>query len=285
MDIRQLEYFITIVEEGTISAAAKKLHLTQPPLSLQIKHLEEELHTTLFIRNPRKVECTESGELLYKRAKSILEFVDQTQKEVSNQNNGKSGTLHLGIISSVHEWFIHEWILPFSKKYPSIHFHIVEANTYQLIESLEKNELDLAIVRTPFHVDHMNQRVLMHDSFVAIGHSHFFPNNQEEISLMDLKEKPLIIYQRWKETLDTYFHAYQIEPTYYCLNEDARTTLTWANAGLGVGIAPASSIQNLHISCEQKKISDELFHSDICILQNPLAFMSTTSRLFLECFE
>lgn len=285
MDIRQLHYFITIVEEGTISAAAKKLHLTQPPLSLQIKQLEEELNTTLLIRNPRKVECTESGQLLYKRAKSILEYVDQTQKEISNQSDGQSGTLHLGIISSVHEWLIHNWIIPFSKKYPTIHFHIVEANTYELIDRLEKNELDLAIVRTPFHVDNMNQKILMRDSFVAIGQSYFFTNNKEDISLMDLKDTPLIIYQRWKETLDTYFHSYQIEPNYYCLNEDARTTITWANAGLGVGIAPASAIQNLHVSCEQKKISDELFHSDICILQNPLAFLSTPSRLFLENFE
>lgn len=82
MDIRQLIYFATIVEEGSISAAAKKLHLSQPPLSYQLKLLEEELHLQLLQRGARGVQLTEAGKVLYKRAQGILELTERTQKEL-----------------------------------------------------------------------------------------------------------------------------------------------------------------------------------------------------------
>ena len=100
MDIRQLIYFATIVEEGSISAAAKKLHLSQPPLSYQLKLLEEELHLQLLQRGARGVQLTEAGKVLYKRAQGILELTERTQKELQAMAGGFAGTLHIGTVSS-----------------------------------------------------------------------------------------------------------------------------------------------------------------------------------------
>ena len=85
MDIRQLLYFTTIAEEGSISAAAKKLHLSQPPLSYQIKQLEAELKVKLFERTRAGVTLTEAGKLLYDRTENILGYVRSTELEVSNR--------------------------------------------------------------------------------------------------------------------------------------------------------------------------------------------------------
>ncbi|MDQ9868369.1 LysR family transcriptional regulator, partial [Acinetobacter baumannii] len=82
VDIRQLLYFTTIAEEGSISAAAKKLHLSQPPLSYQMKLLEEELHLPLIERSARGIALTEAGRVLYKRAQGILELSELTRKEM-----------------------------------------------------------------------------------------------------------------------------------------------------------------------------------------------------------
>lgn len=100
MDIRQLLYFTTIAEEGSISAAAKKLHLSQPPLSYQMKLLEEELHLPLIERSARGIALTEAGRVLYKRAQGILELSELTRKEMLAMASGFTGTLHIGTVSS-----------------------------------------------------------------------------------------------------------------------------------------------------------------------------------------
>lgn len=83
MDIKKLKYFVTIVEEGNISAAAKKLHISQPPLSSQIKLLEEELNLKLMERGPRNITLTRAGKLLYKRAKNIIDLANTTKKGIT----------------------------------------------------------------------------------------------------------------------------------------------------------------------------------------------------------
>ena len=83
MDFHQLQYFVAIAESGSITAAAKKLFLSQPPLSMQMKRLEKELGCILFLRGAREVQLTEAGKLLYTRAKSMLELRRITEEAVS----------------------------------------------------------------------------------------------------------------------------------------------------------------------------------------------------------
>ena len=82
MDLKQLLYFVTISDEGNISNAAKKLYLTQPPLSYQMKLLEDELNCTLFERGTRNIKLTDEGQLLYQRAKDILDLTSITKDEL-----------------------------------------------------------------------------------------------------------------------------------------------------------------------------------------------------------
>ena len=120
MDIRQLLYFTTIAEEGSISAAAKKLHLSQPPLSYQMKLLEEELHLPLIERSARGIALTEAGRVLYKRAQGILELSELTRKEMLAMASGFTGTLHIGTVSSSGASLL-GWRIPaFHQKYPQI---------------------------------------------------------------------------------------------------------------------------------------------------------------------
>ena len=100
MDIRQLLYFTTIAEEGSISAAAKKLHLSQPPLSYQMKLLEEELHLPLIERSARGIALTEAGRVLYKRAQGILELSELTRKEMLHRHFAHRDGVLLGRLSA-----------------------------------------------------------------------------------------------------------------------------------------------------------------------------------------
>jgi DNA-binding transcriptional LysR family regulator len=100
MDIRQLKYFLAIAEEKNITKAAKKLYISQPPLSQQLKLLEEELGVTLLERSTRKMKLTEAGKLLRHRAKQIIELMETSIKEIKNLNLGVKGILSIGFVSS-----------------------------------------------------------------------------------------------------------------------------------------------------------------------------------------
>ena len=124
MNLKQMEYFTAIVGEGSISGAARSLHISQPPLSAQMRQLEEELGVTLFDRGSRTIRLTEAGRLFYNRAVSILEMTKAARKELKQLEEGLLGTLRLGMISSVETQGIITSIASFRQRYPRMSFRI-----------------------------------------------------------------------------------------------------------------------------------------------------------------
>lgn len=98
MDLRTLRYFTVVAQERNITRAAEKLNMSQPPLSSQMRGLEEELGVTLFLRGKRRLELTEEGILLLRRANQILELTEKTRLELQERVNEVSGTLYLGMV-------------------------------------------------------------------------------------------------------------------------------------------------------------------------------------------
>ena len=96
MEFRVLQYFLAVTREGNISAAAQSLNLSQPSLSRQLRDLEEELGVTLFIRGKRRIELTEEGLILRKRASEMMQLVELTESEISEVKNNISGSLNIG---------------------------------------------------------------------------------------------------------------------------------------------------------------------------------------------
>lgn len=108
MDLRQLKYFKTIIEEGTITGAARKLHISQPPLSSQMHLLEKELGTSLFKRGARQVTPTEAGSRLYRYALEMLDLEMAAREEISILKTGHQGVLRLGLVSSGGHWKLYK---------------------------------------------------------------------------------------------------------------------------------------------------------------------------------
>lgn len=288
MDIRQLLYFTTIAEEGSISAAAKKLHLSQPPLSYQMKLLEEELHLPLIERSARGIELTEAGWVLYKRAQGILELSELTRKEMLAMASGFTGTLHIGTVSSSGASLL-GWRIPaFHQKYPQIGFAIHEGNTFELMEMLESGLIELAIVRTPFHNDQLNCLYLSPEPMIAAGAASFFPAGMpsgQPISLELLGHAPVILYRRFEKILLSLCEQKGITPQVFCIADDARTTLMWAEAGLGVAVVPQSAYRIMpHHNMVYGELSEEDLHTRIAAVCKKGCSLSWAAQQFLEIF-
>lgn len=286
MDLKQLSYFVKIVEEGSISGAAKKLFMSQPPLSSQMKLLETELDCTLFERGSRTIRLTEAGETLYNYSRSLLQLSNVAKQETMNAARHFNGVLRIGIVSSLIGSDALGWLCGFSKQYPGIHYEINEADTYHLLSQFETNAIHLALLRTPFHTDSLTCKKLFTDSLVAVGQESFFADDRSSaITLDDLTKLPLIVYRRWEHLLRKEFEDKNLSANWFCINDDARTTLYFVEMGMGVGIIPQSAatlVQKKGIVCRPVKNCD--IATDVVLAYNS-TYLPECSRAFIEYLD
>ncbi|NBK96593.1 MAG: LysR family transcriptional regulator [Erysipelotrichia bacterium] len=285
METKTLQYFVSVVEEGTISAAAKKLNMCQPPLSLSMKLLEEELGVKLLIRGSRKITCTEAGLILYRRAKDILALCDFCRKEVIDVDQKMRGTIHLGIISSSEETLLCEVMDQFIAKYPNITFALSEANTYEQIDNLEKRMIDVAIVRTPFNDTGLQVHKLHDEPLVFVGHKQFFTNIKgEKIRLDQIGNTAIILYRRYYDLFMNECSKLHIKPNILCINEDARTTLAWTLRKYGIGLVPLSIAKKVNEQYEYKLIEHERMHTEVALIWKENQYLNHITKTFIDSF-
>ncbi|MFT8879335.1 MAG: LysR family transcriptional regulator [Oenococcus sp.] len=258
MNLKQLKYFVVICEEGQITAAAKQLHIKQPLLSYEIKQLEQELDTSLFVRGPRGISLTDAGKIFKPYAEQITELSRVAQSKVQFLHKGISGSLSIGSVSSSINKLPNPNLLQLKKYYPNISISIIEGNTYKLLGYLEKGLIDLAILRTPFSSNGVIGYYFDKEPMIAASWADPGQVDQAETSssveLKDLANVPLIIYRRFEEVIKGAFAEAGLNPLIVVRCDDARTALDWAKCGFGTALVPHSAILQIQ---EQR---DRRFH-------------------------
>ncbi|UVI31344.1 LysR family transcriptional regulator [Paenibacillus spongiae] len=191
MDIRQLRYFIAIVEERNISAAAKRLHLSQPPLSQQLKAMEEELDTALVERSGRYFEVTEAGKALYRYALQMDRLMEEARMEVKEVGNGVNGRLTIGVNTfSFAE--LPEVLHHFQRQYPKVTYKIQQNESARLCQLVKDRAVELAIIRLPLVLDDFTVLHLYTEPFYFITSNKQHPLNYE-VSLADIQNQRLLL--------------------------------------------------------------------------------------------
>lgn len=143
MELRQLKYFVGIAEGGSFSEASRQFFLSQSAVSQQIKALEEELKTQLFVRNSHKVELTESGELLLPLARQVLQDANHCKERILDVNNMLCGELNIGLTQSL-EYQMRQAMIRFMKIYPKVQLNVYYKTIPELIKMLRSGLLDVA---------------------------------------------------------------------------------------------------------------------------------------------
>ena len=148
MNLTRLENFKAIYEDGSVSAAARRLFIAQPALSNQLRAFEAELGVPLFERKSSALCPTAAGHALYRRAVQILSVVHASEQEMLQYRSGVKGVIRLGVVSSGGYALLTSDIRAFRARFPSIRFEIFDRNTYALRPMLQAGLIDIAIVRT-----------------------------------------------------------------------------------------------------------------------------------------
>ncbi|MBI6872001.1 LysR family transcriptional regulator [Clostridium aciditolerans] len=286
MDIRQLRYFITIAEEGNITKAARRLHIAQPPLSQQLKLLEEELGVKLVERGSRKIQLTDAGKILRHRAEQVVELVDSTVKELKDFNEGLQGTLSVGTVPSSGSTLLPERIYNFHESYPGVTFQIWEGDTYRILDLLNNGVIEIGIVRTPINSEFFEIIYLPDEPMVvATRGDMYWGEEQKSICLKELKDKPLIIDRRFEKMVVDSCEKSGFEPKILCKSDDARSILLWADTGIGVAIVPKAAMGLIpSTNLKYREINESSLETQTAIIWIKNRYLSSAAKHFLETF-
>lgn len=286
MDIRQLTYFLTILEEGNITKAAEKLHIAQPPLSQQLKLLEDELGVKLIDRSTRKIQITDAGHMLQQRAKQILELVETTIKELNDFNGGLQGTLSIGTVSSG-AMLLPERIYQFHGKYPSVNFQIHEGDTTEILELIKSGMIEIGIVRTPLNTEIFESIFLPTEPMIAVtSDKSDWDDSVNFINLTELSKKPILLDRRYERAIIEACLQAGFEPRILCKSNDPKTILLWANTGIGVAIVPKTCLGLIEsINLKYKDINEPSLLAGTAVVWLKNKYLPATARHFLETFK
>lgn len=193
MELRVLRYFLEVAREGSITHAARRLHISQPTLSKQLKELEEELGKKLFVRGNYNVRLTDEGMLLRKRAEDILDMVGKTEEEFRSLGSVTSGEVRIGCAESEGICHLARRLRSLQERYPGIRFHLFSGDRGDLAERLDRGLLDFAVLVEAVDLVRYNYLVLPgFDAWGLIMPRDHPLARKEYIEPQDLMDLPLI---------------------------------------------------------------------------------------------
>lgn len=256
MDLKTLSYFIVVAEELNITRAAKILMMSQPPLSNQIKNLEEELGTPLFIRGKRHLTLTEAGKYLYNKSKDIIGLMDKTKSEIHNMTSGLRGTISIGLVEGMVPDIAATWIAESMEKYPNIHFRVIDGNSDELIQKMRSGLISLAVISAPYDEVLLNAIKVGEEKLcVFVNKEHPLASIEGNLlSLNDIKDTPLIVPSRKAhvDRIKRTFRKIHTEPNIVCEMDNYLDAAALAGRTNGASLFPKTGyVLNSQIICKE----------------------------------
>jgi DNA-binding transcriptional LysR family regulator len=247
MDIRLLRYFAVLADELHFSRAAARLHISQPPLSQQIRLLEEELGTALFVRSQHRVELTEAGKTLKEQVPLIFGQFERAIDLTRCAGRGEVGSLEIGIISSAMVEPIPRALRVFAEKHPQVQWRLHEMTPAAQILALKERRLDICFFRVSHEDPDIRSEVVMHEeAVVALAATHRLAA-RKEIALRELAEERIVSFGLQTSQLARFLRDCCVEAGFTPRIEqevvEVHTLLCLVRENLGVALLPSSSRQ------------------------------------------
>ena len=243
MELRHLKYFVAVAEELHFGRAANKVHISQPPLSQQIRQLETELGTKLLHRTKRRVELTHSGRIFLQEARATLAHADQAVARVKRAQRGEVGRLSIGWLPWSDFTALPSMVGKFCERCPDVHLDMHYLNMPEELSALHAGRIDVGFLLRPFDSGALRtELVVRHPLVVALPKSNKL-SAMAQIRFSDLASEPYILFKRdsGPAFYDYVISLCQREGITLNVRHEASHTLTvlaLVAAGLGITLLP-----------------------------------------------
>lgn len=248
MELRHLRYAIAVADELHFGRAAERLHMSQPPLSQQIRQLEIELGVKLFERTKRSVKLTTAGQTFVAEARAILQHMDNAAKATIRAGHGEIGTLLVGTVTSTDSGFYRvlvDILQRFAKRYPDVHLGLRTLSVTQQLSDLKEDRLTVGFVTLPIHDPLISVKDVHHEPLVlALPEKHPLAKHRR-ITARALAHEPVIAFPRqmnpgYVDSVIAYFQKAGCTINIAHEGDTLYASLALVAAGVGVSLFPAS---------------------------------------------
>jgi len=287
IELRHLRYFVAVAEELHFGRAAERLHLAQPPLSQQIRKLEEIVGYPLFTRTSRAVRLTSAGETFLDHARRTLRKVEEDLQQARSVGRGEVGFLRVGFIGSSMLTRLPAMLGRYRAQFPKVNLQLREFHTSGVIQALLESTLDIGFLRDSGPVEGLEVEALFSEPFIAVVPSKHPLARRKTLTGAELRNEPFVFFsplasQRAYDKTVSICEAHGYRPHVVQEAPQWLTILRLVGAGLGVTIAPAcvQRIATPDVSCKKLTFSSRnRVSSDI-----ELAFRMDESRAIVRTF-
>lgn len=252
IDLRQLTYFVAVVEAKSFTAAAEVLHVAQPALSQHMQRLEQELGQQLMVRHSRGVEPTDAGLRLLEHARAILKSVETARHEVRNFRDEQRGSVRLGMPRSLCETLGVELVTTWPREHPNVNLQIVEQLSNTLTEWLLAGRLDLALTYSPAEGGMLTAEPLLQERMCAVmpapGGAQRGAQRLGEVRFIELGQRPLVLQSPAyvnRQIIDMTAKYCSVELNVAYEIDSIDLTLDMVEADLGWSIQPYLTVRRL----------------------------------------
>lgn len=279
MNIDNLIMFCTVVEEGSVTRAAKMLFISQPAVTKQIRQLETYYEVELFDRFAGKMNLTEAGSLLYQYAKEIITMSKHSKDAISEITNNRETSIAIGASLTIGEYLLPKVLGDYQKKYNNIKFTLSIGNTPQIISELENNEIDLALVEGIINNQDYNVEKVAEDELILVIPNDHPWNKKEKINITEIPSEKMI----WREEssgarsiIENVLEEYNVLDKIKSRMELGSTQAikSAVESGMGIAFLPKLSVlKELESgSLKELKISRMRLKREYSIVRKPLRF-------------
>ena len=273
MELRQLRYFLAIAEAGNFSRAAERLHVSQPPLSTQMKSLEEELGVRLLKRSNRGVSLTAAGAVFFEETRAALARLEHAKSEARRADRGDSGILSVGFVSIADYGILPPALKSFRTACPRVDVHLHELTTDAQLRELRAARLDLGIGLGPVEeTDIEFERILREELVLAAPSSHAASKGEVAVDLRDLSKESFIIPPRdiapgLYDLTISHCRAAGFAPRITQHARQMQTVIGLVSCGMGFALVP-SSVRNLkRAGVKYRRLRGKAAYIDVGILR------------------
>ncbi|MEM7095960.1 MAG: LysR substrate-binding domain-containing protein [Actinomycetota bacterium] len=245
MNLVRLRYFVAVAEELHFGRAADRLHMAQPPLSQQIRQLEQEVGSDLFTRTTRRVELTGAGRTLLPEARRLLAQADSVDRLMTEHREGEAGELRLGFVDSASYQVMPQFLRAHRRRHPNVTFELHSMSSEAQRTALLDGSIDIGIARTRGTEAGLDHRVILEERlFVAVSSDHRLAD-QSTTSLQQLRGESFVSFSRTQspaltEELRRLLSDADVDYAPIIEAEEYTTIVGLVAAGEGVAIVPAA---------------------------------------------
>ena len=250
MDNRQIQYFTEVVNQGGFSKAAEHLFVSQPTISNVVKDLEKELDAQLLIRTTRKLELTDTGKLLYHYGEQISQLYRQFYQELDDIKDSNSGTIKMGIFSSVGTKILIRIMSAFYKQHPNVTIRFVEDGEANLKNALYNGELDLIVLEESKN-EPLNYIPFLKGELRLLVHNSHPLANKEMVEWEELINEKFIIFHEGfavRRFITQECQRVGFTPNIICETSQWKFIFEMVSSNMGISILPQSNLTELYVS-------------------------------------